>query len=192
MDFLYQDIDALETPVGAFVVTDGEQRVRFCVTKNTMNTPYTCDAPAGGEIVTDTNYIIAVPTERLALGKAYQIRFTAGDWAYCDSDEQTVCDWAVIGGWAVGLGGYDPNDMEKLDQAILCTDAFGTQYFAAPAQYDESRFSEYAIESLPERGGFTFRLPDRSKPYIWFWAAWVQITQHAPEEYCAALGLWLC
>lgn len=144
MDFPYQDIDALETPVGAFVVTDGEQRVRFCVTKNTMNTPYTCDAPAGGEIVTDTNYIIAVPTERLALGKAYQIRFTAGDWAYCASDEQTVCDWAVIGGWAVGLG------------------------------------------------GFTFRLPDRSKPYIWFWAAWVQITQHAPEEYCAALGLWLC
>ena len=116
MEFLFKDIESLQTPVGEFIVTDGEKRIRFSVV-NRSCIPYDFDLPDNGEIQTETSYDIVIDTSILEIGKKYKIMFTAGKWNYCESDEHTDCYYSIISDWAVGIGGYDPNNYEKYVQA---------------------------------------------------------------------------
>ena len=195
MDFIYKDIESLATPVGTFLVTDGEKRLRFSVAKNGLSSPYSYDLPDNGEIQTETNYDIVIDTNTLETGKIYRIIFTSGKWNYCDSDEHTVCFSSIIDDWIVGIGAFDPNDFEKTKQQFEYSERIGTlkQHIRTePEHYDESKFSEFTVEALNNCNGFEFKLIDRMIPYVWFKVAWIQITKYASEDYQSALGLWLC
>ena len=198
MEYVFQDTESLQTPVGAFVVTDGEKRIRFSVRKNEC-IPRTYQSPDTGEmreIRTDTLYSIIIDTGILEIGKTYKIMFTAGSWKFCDGDEHTDCYFSIINDWAVGIGGYDPNDDEKLRQAFAYTKQIGLpdekKEIIAPERYDETKFVGYQIEVLDNCNGYAFTLLDRTWDKILFDVAWIQITKYSPDECEDALAIWLC
>ena len=201
MNFIYKGIDALQTPVGCFTVSNGNERIRFSVARNCYDMPYGVYDHASqtviGKIHTDTNYHILIDTSKLNIGTTYTVAFSSGIWGYCDSDEHTACYSTIIGNWAVGIGAYDPNDEEKLDQALKYSEKTGllkkNRIIEYPDQFDESLFTSHTIEFSPDLRGFEFKILDKSLAEISFEVAWIQIKDdYASDFYISALGFWLC
>lgn len=201
MNFIYKGIDALQTPVGCFTVSNGNERIRFSVARNSYDMPYGvydyATQTVTGKIHTDTNYHILIDTSILNIGTTYTVAFSSGIWEYCDSDEHTACYCTIIGNWAVGMGAYDLNDEEKLDQALKSSEKTGllkkNRIIEYPDQFDESLFTSHTIEFSPDLRGFKFKLLDKSLAEISFEVAWIQIKDdYASDFYISALGFWLC
>ena len=93
-EWIYRNIDKLKTPVGWFSVYSGDKKIPFSVVRNGFDVPSEVvddDGNVLGTIHTDTNYAIVLETRDLELGKEYVVRFSAGKWAYCNSDDRTTC-----------------------------------------------------------------------------------------------------
>ena len=178
-NWIYENIDKLQTPVGYFYVTSGEDTVAFHVARNSFDVPYEIYDDHNTVIDTihsETNYTIAVPTESLTLGKGSVIRFSAGKWDFFGPDEHTEGYTAVIDHWVVGIGGYDPNDDKKS----------GKDW-----DYSTAGFTEYDIEALDDNSGFRFWLLDRKKDYILFRVAWIEIGSYPVIQYEDAVAFWV-
>lgn len=151
-----------------------------------------------GIIQTDTNYSIVIDVKRLQLGKEYMICFNTefdDKWEYCDSDEYTTCFSSVINGWVVGIGAYDPNSQEKMDQAYRYSEKMGylkQNYIMHPATYDETIFHMHSVETLAALDGYSFKLYDYTRKEVCFEVAWIKVGEYPIVEYESALGLWLC
>ena len=197
-DKIFEQIEELKTPVGAFCVFDGDKKIAFSVEKNLVDMPSEVvdeNDNVIGTVNTDTNYRIVIPTDDLEIGKDYMICFSDGKWEFCDSDEHTICYDAVIGDWVVGIGAYDPNDIRKEDQIMKYSKEMGflEQGFAKePDEYDESEFTEYTVEPLSDFNGFRFKLFDKTTATVYFEVAWIKIGEYPTLEYEGAIGLWLC
>lgn len=198
-EYVYRDITELQTPVGSYIVfSETGKRLPFSVIKNHMDSPYEVFGDNSTEITilhTDTNYCIVVDSKYLDMGKNYKILFTSGKWEYCDSDEHTTCYDAIINGWVVGIGAYDPNNQEKEDQDFEYSKQMGyleRKFIQAPPEYDESKFVKYTVEVLDEYNGYCFHIFDHLFESVIFEVAWIKIKELPAIEYEGALGLWLC
>ena len=197
MDWVYEDIEELVTPVGVFRVSDGVGNVRFSVERNRVNNPSTVMDENNNEIgtiSTETNYRIVIRTSSLETGREYVISFSAGNWEFCSSDEHTTCYSTVIGEWVVGIGAFDPNDQEKDYKTLKNAREKGYQSGLMPTleAYDENRFEKYTVEPLNEFNGYTFKLFDKTAETVTFEVAWIRIGEFPTVEYESALGFWLC
>ena len=101
----------------------------------------------------------------------------------------THCYTAVIDRWAVGIGGYDPNEKTMYSQDISYSREVG--FWAHKDVYDESEFVEYFLDYPDDCNGFRFRMIDRTGEYVRFYVAWIELGQYPTDEYEFALGLWL-
>ena len=177
-EYIYRDIAKLATPVGAFVVvSETGETITFSVIRG-----------EGG-------YGIIINSHKLEIGKKYMITFTSGNWRFCGSDEHTTCYNTVIDDWVVGIGGYDPNDEEKLDQAIAYSKQKGyleQKIIVHPPKYDETRFTKHTVDALEKCNGYSFRVFDYSKEDIRFEVAWMQIGELGADECEEMLEVWLC
>lgn len=184
------------TPVGVFnVFSEDGAKLPFSVTKNPLDWPY--EVRDEKDVITDhlhteTNYCIIIDASNLKIGVKYRIAFSSGEWNYSDADEHTCCYDTVIGNWVVGIGAYDPNDDEKLDQACEYSEQMGLKsVIMLPQVYDESRFFKYTTDPLDEQNGFSFKLFDYSSSKISFGIAWMKIEKYPAIIYEDAISLWL-
>ena len=193
-EFIFTAITELMTPVGCFYVSDGQNRLPFSVRKNPYNVKYTIYAPGSGyqtiieELQTETNYEIVIDTSTLKVGCTYHIAFSGGKLHFAGSDEGTECIAATVSNWSVGLGSYDPNEVEKLSQALRYAENHPGSVLIA---YDDSAFKKYNVSRSTEGSGYTFKLLDHSSPAISFKAAWIENAAYDTWIYEDALGFWL-
>lgn len=197
-EYIYKHILELITPVGFFAVYDGDRKIPFSVVRNGMDVPYEVhdnDKNIIGTIHTDTNYQIVLETKDLQIGREFIIKFSHGEWGYCDSDEHTTCYCTTVGDWVIGIGAYDPNDCWKEEQTWEYSRRQGfweSGVCQAPPTYDESQFEKYTVEELDDFSGYKFRLFDYKSDRTRFEVAWLQVKDYPIIEYEGALGLWLC
>ena len=172
------DTTKLSTPVGSFiVVSDSGEPIMFSVVQD------------------ERSYGVVIDSRKLEIGKIYKIFFTFGNWKFCDLNEHTTCYNTVINDWVVGIGAYDPNDEEKLEQAIEYSKQKGyleQKFIVYPSKYDEVKFSKYTVDVLEECNGYSFRVFDYSFDNIRFEVAWIQVGELDVDECEEMLGVWLC
>ncbi len=162
-----EDIDRLITPCGEVVVTDEKgERVLFSVRRYGF-APYRIFVGTPDEQVIEpiANYEICIDSRRLRLGERYRIRMSGIRLEFGGADERTIGVVGTANGYSLGLGAYDPNDEEKMDQDIAASED--------RLLYDKSRFVQYDLEMLPDFSGFSFELLDRSVAELRFPVAWI-------------------
>lgn len=197
---LFENITTFPTPVGTFSISSGDEKVAFSVAKNDIDWPYEvtdADGNIVGLIHTDTNYQIEIDVNQLQIGKIYTIQFTSDEschWELCGSGEHTICFSTIIGNWIVGIGAYDPNDIEKDQQAWEAAEKNGDLkkgFYQQLQVYDESNFIQYTVEELDTCDGFRFKLFDYSCDKVHFEVAWIEIGEYPIANYECAMELWL-
>ena len=175
--YVYEDITELKTPVGYFFVTDGKVNIPFSIRKSTFNVPYQIydnNNQVIDEINIETNYDLVIDVNKIKLGCYYYISFSKGTFSFGGSDEHTESIVTTIENWSIGIGAYNPNDDEEIEQAILYTGK-DKGYIQYPPVFDETRFVRYTVSSASESsGGFEFKLLDYSYPEIVFNVAWIK------------------
>ncbi len=196
MDFIFNDIDKLITPIGSITVTHEGAPITFSVKKNSFNIPYEIYGDDRHTVTdtlqTETNYNIVIPTVALEIGKIYEIRFDGEALEIGGGDEHTLSLTATFGGYSIGIGAYDPNDNEKLDQAYQHTQEKGYKHgIHMPSEFDQSKFINYALDVLDDMTGYSFKLIDRSAEYIYFTAAWICNGYLDVLYYENALDFWI-
>lgn len=197
MEYIFRDIEDLITPVGNFSVYYGDKKIPFSVIRNNFKIPYSAydeNNNVTGEIDISDTYYILISTSELEIGSVYKVAFSCGEWEFEDSDEYTYCYCSVIENWAVGIGMYDHNEQEKMEQIWYYSKVNGfleQNILRSPDKYDESKFISHIIEPLPENNGYSFRMLDKSWEYIQFPVAWIEIKEYSAETYKRALGFWL-
>ena len=157
-------MDYLPTPCGAIAVTDETgRRVSFSLRENPYSPVYSLFYGTIQEeaLRPDANYLLCVPTSTLAIGHTYSIRLLGTPLHFGGSDEHTEAVTGTLCGYSIAIGAYE-----------------------------ESSFTGYTLERLPDCGGFSFRLLDRSMAEILFAVAYVQNGRAAPLEYEAAVEFW--
>ena len=190
---VYNNITTLQTPVGFFEITsdNNNEKYPFSVELNTFNIPWkvNCSGKADQreveEIVTEHNYTIKVDKSDLKKGETYIIKFSRGNWEYCDGGEHTSCYTVLINKWLIGIGGYDPND-EKRIQWVLRKPA-GKE----DALFSDIDFENYNLSWNKEKNGFEFTLIDNVKKFIYFDVAWIKVESYNLVEYKDALSFWI-
>lgn len=181
-------MDYLPTPCGAIAVMDETgRRVPFSLRENPYNPVYSLFYGTRQEeaLRPDANYLLCVPTSALTIGHTYSARLLGAPLHFGGSDEHTEAVSGTLRGYSIAIGAYDPNDEEKIRQAVQRLAAG-----EAVEPYDESSFTGYTLERLADFGGFSFRLLDRSMAEILFAVAYVQNGRAAPSEYEAAVEFW--
>lgn len=192
--YIYKNITELETPVGYFFVTDEKIRIPFSIRKNTFDAPYQIygdNRQVIEELNTETNYDLIIDINNLKIGCYYYIGFSNGTFHFGGSDEHTESVVLTTERWSVGIGSYNPNDDEELEQAIFYTGK-DTGYIQYPPAFDETKFVRYTVSSANESTeGFNFKLLDYSYPEIVFKVAWIENAKYDKELYEDALDFWL-
>lgn len=191
--FIYKNIIKLETPVGYFFVTDGKNNIPFSVQKNNFNVPYEVydNKEIIGELNTDTNYDLVIDVNDIKIGSCYYIKFSVGNLSFGGSDEHTESIVTTINNWSVGIGAYNPNDDEELEQAAIYT-GNDKGYIQYPPVFDETKFVRYSLSSPFEHSdGFEFKLLDYSYPEITFKVAWIENDRFDKETYEDAISFWI-
>lgn len=191
-----KNIIRLETPVGNYCISDGKNNIPFSVYENSYKVPYYIyeDGEIADELSTETNYAIVIDLKNLQIGKEYRIVFSESGLKYGGSDEHTESRVMTIDGWCVGIGAYDPNDVEKIVQDVEYskkTGAYESGFIQAPPEYDESKFKSYFLTAAEDGSGFTFKLLDESVDRIVFKVAWIQGGFYEKEIYESAIDFWL-
>ncbi|MBE7050936.1 MAG: hypothetical protein E7394_09290 [Ruminococcaceae bacterium] len=192
--YIYKNITELKTPVGYFYVSDGKENIPFSIRKNTFDVPYHIyndDNHIIGELNTETNYDLVLDVNILKTDCYYHVAFSNGMFYFGGSDEHTESIVATVDKWSIGIGSYNPNDDEELEQAIFYTgkEKGCIQY---PPTFDETKFVRYIVSSASEStGGFEFKLLDYSYPEIVFKVAWIENNKYDKETYEDALDFWL-
>ena len=191
--YIYKDITELKTPVGYFFVTDGNVNIPFSIKKNTFNVPYQVYDDSNqviDEINIETNYDLVIDVNKIKLG-CYYIGFSNGTFSFGGSDEHTESIVTTIENWSVGIGAYNPNDDEEIEQAISYTGK-DKSYIQYPPVFDETRFVRYTVSSASESSeGFEFKVLDYSYPEIVFKVAWIKNDNYDKDTYEDALDFWL-
>lgn len=194
-DFVYKNIIKLNTPVGYFFVSNGKENIPFSVRKSIFNVPYNIYNDNNQKIIeelnTETNYDLVIDVKSLKLNHYYNIGFSNGIWHFGGSDEHTESIVTTIDNWSVGIGAYNPNEDEEIEQAILYT---GKEkgYIQHPQTFDETKFVRYSVSSAFEFSDhFEFKLLDYSYPEIVFNVAWIENGGYDKEIYEDALDFWL-
>jgi len=193
-EHIYENITELKTPVGYFFVTDGNVNIPFSVRKNTFDVPYHIydnNQQVIGELKTETNFDLVIDTSKLKIGCYYHIGFSNGTFSFGGSDEHTESVVSTIENWSVGIGSYNPNDDEELEQAILYTGK-DKGYIQYPPVFDETKFVRYTVSSASESAeGFDFKLLDYSYPAIVFKVAWIE-NDNCDKDTCEdAIDFWI-
>ena len=182
--YIYTDITELVCQIGKFSVNYENTKIPFSVRKNSYNVPYY-------DITTETNYALDIDTNLLEINKQYDIVFSEGGLHFRGSDEHTESIVTTIENWSIGIGAYNPNDDEEIEQAILYTGK-DKGYIQYPPVFDETRFVRYTVSSASESsGGFEFKLLDYSYPEIVFNVAWIKNNTYDKDTYEDALDFWL-
>lgn len=182
MCWIYHHIDSLLTPCGEITVrNENREKCRFSVRKNVFCSEYSLFYGTKNEesIHTDTNYLLCIHTDDLVVGNTYKICLKGSQLHYGDSDEHTEAVSGSANGYSIAIGSYDPNDAEKICQALIST-----------AQYDKSRFVQYDVEMLDDYSGFSFRLLENSVQEIIFPVAWVENECEGIADYEGAVEFW--
>ena len=197
-DMLKQIKKSIVTPIGKVFITDGESSIPFTVDKNDCD--YMLDIydennkPTGRKIHTETNYQIAIKTNDLEIGKIYKIVFSGGKLEFSDSDEGTEGLSITKDGWTFGIGMFNPNEYEEMEQSIRHSINIGKGIYGNQIprfEYDESRFRNYIIESSDDKSGYTFRLLDRDRDEIIFKIAWIEHKDIDPLRCDDAISFWI-
>lgn len=121
----------------------------------------------------------------VTIGHTYTVRLLGTPLHFGGSDAHTEAVSGTLCGYSIATGAYDPNDEEKIRQAVR---RLAAGEAAEPC--DESGFTGYTLERLADCGGFSFRLLDRSMAEILFAVAYVENGRAAPSEYEAAVEFW--
>lgn len=192
MSWVYRCITSLETPCGEVLVVDQEERrCRFSVRKNPYCPDYYLAYGAGERINTENNYLLCVDADDLQAGRMYRVYLAGAPLRFGDSDEHTEAVSGTWNGYSIAIGAYDPNDEEKMRQAVEYSLRAGiTGRIVPPLRYDESRFVKYDVELLADCSGFRFRLLDRSVREVKFPVAWIENGNGEQGEYEAAVEFW--
>lgn len=199
---VYENITRLETPVGFFCVSDENGLIPFSAEQNNYR-PYEVtdeDENVIGCIDTDTRFALSLDVSKLQTGKEYVVRFIPNAdcrWDYCFSDEDTTCYSTLIGKWAVGIGAYDINTQEKMEQERQYSIEQGSVegdivYLLRLPVYDETDFVGYIADVLDSFDGYRFKVIDSHFKKIYFDVAWIKVDEYPAIEYDKALGSWLC
>lgn len=192
--YIYENITELKTPVGYFFVTDGDVNIPFSIRRNTFDVPYYIyddNQQVISELNIETNFDLVIDVNNLKIGGYYRIGFSNGKFSFGGSDEHTESVVSTIENWSVGIGSYNPNDDEELEQAIFYTGR-DKGYIQYPPVFDETRFVRYMVSSASESSeGFEFKLLDYSYPEIVFKVAWIENDKCDKDTYEDALDFWL-
>ncbi|MBR6633887.1 MAG: hypothetical protein IKL05_06280 [Clostridia bacterium] len=127
----------------------------------------------------------------MKIGCYYRVGFSKGTFSFGGSDEHTESIVLTAENWSIGIGSYNPNDDEELEQAILYMgkDKGDIEY---PPIFDETNFVRYTVSSASEsKEGFEFKLLDYSYPEIVFKVAWIKNEIYDKSTYEDALDFWL-
>lgn len=185
----------LKTPCGdILIVGENAENIPFYVKENIFDCPYEFENAAGEIKIINTNtiYSLVIDAASLKYNKKYRIYMPDTKLDYGDSDERTECVSGYSNGYCIAIGAHLPNDDEKMEQAYDYSEKMGflEQHFIKdPPSFDESKFTEYDVEMLEDRSGFSFRLIDDKCSEITFEVAWIA-AQTGEEEYEAAVQFW--
>lgn len=198
MNFIFKDIDKLITPIGSIIVTCEGSPITFSVERNSFYVPYEIYSDNHHTVTdilqTEANYDIVISTAALEIGKTYEIRFDGGTLNTNCGDEHTLSLTGTFNGYSIGLGAYNPNDNEELEQAYQYSEKNGClkkHVIQMPPQFDESRFINYALKILDDMTGYSFKLIDKSAEYIYFKAACIRNGYLDALYYEDALDFWI-
>ena len=137
-ELICQNITELETPVGYFFVSDGNVNVPFSIRKNSFNVPYQIYADNQqviDELNTETNYDLVIDVNNLKTELYYTIGFSRGTFSYGGADEHTESIVTTIDNWSLGIGAYNPNDEEEIEQSTIWH----------ITEFDETKFVRYTV-----------------------------------------------
>lgn len=193
-EYVFENIKRLETPVGYFSITDGEKEMPFSVVKNSFNIPAQIydenGKETGKELSTETNYSIVIDIKNLDFNHIYRIFFSEISLEYFGSDAETESQIATFGEWSIGLGIYNPNAKEETEQFLYYIDYTKEKFPEKEFECDKSKFKEYEVWH-DEKGGYDFKLLDKSKEKIYFNVAWIKNENYPKIEYESAIDFWV-
>lgn len=197
-EYDFCNITELASPVGIFTVKYEEKKIPFSIKKNNFDIPFEVYDSENKNVVamlrTETNYSLIIDLNNLEIGRTYKISFSAGKLEYFGSDEHTEALTTTINGCSVGIGMYNPNDDEEIEQSICYSKQMGyytQKMIIAPPLYDETKFREYIIKQAEDKTGYYFKVLDNTLDKITFLVAWIENKNLPAVEYEGALSFWL-
>lgn len=197
-EYVFCNITELASPVGIFTVKYQEKRIPFSIKKNNFDIPVEVYDSENRNVVamlqTETNYALIIDFSNLEIGITYKISFSCGNLKRFDSDEHTEALTTTINGYSVGIGMYNPNDDEEIEQSICYSKqrGFYTQkMIIEPPSYDETKFRGYTIKQAEDKTGYYFKVLDNTLDKITFLVAWIENKSLSANKYEDALSFWL-
>lgn len=197
-DLIFSNLTELKTPVGIITVECLGERIHFDVVSGIFSSSYGIYAADNKTLVdrifTDANYQICIAISDLKVGMNYTLKFHGGTLHYNAGDEHTISLTGTFGEYSLGLGAYDPNDDEKVEQAYAYSKEKGyleRKFIMEPPQYDTDNFVQYSLKVLESMSGYYFKLLDRSFEYIYFPVAWIFVHTFDADTYESAIDFWI-
>jgi hypothetical protein len=197
-DLILTNITELKTPIGIITVKCLGKYIPFDVVPGIFSSDYEIYSEDNKTILThifaDANYQIRIATSNLIIEAEYIIKFDGGTFHYNSGDEHTISLTGTFGGYSLGLGAYDPNDDEKVEQAYAYSKEkglLGKKFIMEPSKYDTRGFVQYYLDVLDEMAGYSFTLIDRSCEYIFFPVAWICVNTSDDDTFEAAIDFWI-
>ena len=191
-EYVFENIKRLETPVGYFSITDGEKEMPFSVKKGAYSVYiYGEDDEVLREVFADTSYAVEIKTSDYEIGKIYKFAFSSV-LEEVDGDEPQHSRYGIIGNCVVGIGMYNPNECDELDQCYKYSKEIGAEHeLHEPPFYDETDFQLYSMRYSEDRKGFDFKLLDRSREKIYFDSAWMTAGKYSLEDCEYVVDFWV-
>lgn len=145
-------------------------------------------------IFADANYQIYIATRDLKIEMSYTLKFYGCKFHYKAGDDHTISLTETFGEYSLGLGVYDPNDDEKMNQAYGYSKEKGyleRKFITEPRKYDTNKFIQYSLEVLENMSGHSYKLINISFEYIYFPVACIFIDSFDFDIYEDAMDFWV-
>ncbi len=190
-EYIFKDIKRLETPVGYFSITDGKKEMPFSVKENAYSVNiYGENDEVLREVIADTCYAVEIKTSDYEIGKIYKYSFSE-QLVEVDWDDAQYSRYDTIKNYVVGIGMFNPNEWDELDQCYEYSNKMGIKNeILEPPSYNEKIFKKYSMRYSDDKKGFYFKLLDRSSDKIYFEASWIKIGEFSKDDCETAIIMW--
>ncbi|MBE5758425.1 MAG: hypothetical protein E7332_00110 [Clostridiales bacterium] len=188
----------LETPIGSIFLSLNGKSIPFYALRYQPETEWHLLSFHGMTRQMPINpvdaFLIKIETKDLAFGEWYELRFSgcADERPKDETGDRPLVFSAE--GCFLGLSVFDPDKEEKNRQLSayrhMIHDPVKAIY-AQPFSFDFSRLHGVFVEQNDTDDGFVLNLLDRSRPYLFFRAAWTFANGLPSMHYESAVENWV-